>query len=89
MSADPCRRLIMEPNEVGNGTPHPDGSPCLAGTKQIPRKYKPCCKDFEFRLTACQFDVRYEKNNRMWGILLPDGGSFIQIKFCPHCGAKL
>lgn len=89
MSGDPSRRLIMEPNEVGNGTLHPDASPCMDGVRKVPKRFKACCDEFNYRTSACQFDIHYEKHGRKWGILLPDCGSYIEIKFCPHCGEAL
>ena len=57
-----------------------------------------CCKDLEYHTTnrcihhdkwACPDSVLV-KLDSIFGLPVKDGGSsFIQIKFCPFCGAKL
>jgi hypothetical protein len=75
------------------GRRHPDGSPCLEGTKSVPEGYVPCCQDFDYGTTRCAYDVRYEywKENNEWVIVIVEaaGGGGVLISYCPHCGAPL
>ncbi|MGH7175403.1 MAG: hypothetical protein ACREGR_03540 [Minisyncoccia bacterium] len=65
---------------------------CLYGTQKTPKRWKPCCESFEYRVKSCVYDIRYEWFGRgKWGIVLSEivGGGYIHIKYCPHCGKKL
>lgn len=72
---------------------HADGSPCLEGTKSVPKKYEPCCELFNSHTSTCVHDIRYEwwGKRKIWVIAISEesGGGGIEIKFCPHCGSKL
>jgi len=66
------------------------GDECLEGTKQVPKKWKACCKSFRARTESCQYEVRIEwYGGNKWGIPLPLGGGYIKIKHCPWCGEKV
>lgn len=64
---------------------------CVYGTRKVPKKWKPCCSDFDRCTLACQYEVRIEWHGRgKWGMPVLDGGSsYVPIKFCPFCGVKL
>jgi hypothetical protein len=72
---------------------HADGSMCLEGTRSVPMSFHPCCEAFGFRLSTCEYDIRFEwqKNVRQWVIKIAEtaGGGGIRIRFCPHCGTRL
>lgn len=72
---------------------HADGTPCKEGTTSTPRGFVPCCAAFAAHLATCEFDVRYEwrAKRRRWEIAVPQvaGGGGVEIRYCPHCGAKL
>jgi hypothetical protein len=66
------------------------GDECEEGTQQVPKKWKPCCEDFERRTKACQYEVRMVWYGRgKWGVPTPHDGSYIQFKHCPFCGKSL
>lgn len=69
---------------------HLDGSPCVEGTRRLPKDYKACCDIFDGHTATCTHDLRYEyiENFKSWWIALQDG-SGITIKYCPHCGSSL
>jgi hypothetical protein len=71
---------------------HPDGSKCLEGIPQAPKRgWIACCERFARATSACQYEVRIEWHGKhRWGMPVLDGGSsFIKIKYCPFCGAML
>jgi hypothetical protein len=66
------------------------GDECEEDTQRVPKTWKPCCKAFEARTKACQYEVRVVWYGRAkWGIPIPHDGSYIHIKHCPFCGKKL
>lgn len=72
---------------------HLDGSMCLQGTTSVPKKgFRPCCREFEVRLSVCAHSIRYEywSEPDRWYIITADGSyEGIRIRHCPHCGARL
>jgi len=71
---------------------HDDGTPCLEGTRQVPRGFQPCCDRFGASTTACVFDIRFEwwPKTKQWVIRIADGGSSgLKMSFCPYCGTAM
>jgi hypothetical protein len=72
---------------------HADGTPCLAGTQQVPENFVSCCADFAGHVALCVSDVRYEwyAKQKIWVIAVgaEAGGGGVEMSYCPHCGAKV
>lgn len=70
---------------------HSDGTSCPEGTRSVPRGFQPCCAAFSGHVETCYADLRYEwwPRRGAWVVILPSGGSGIEIGFCPHCGGAL
>ncbi len=72
---------------------HADGTPCKAGTRNVPDGFTPCCTIFGGHLDSCEYDVRYEwwPTQRFWVIAIAEsaGGGGVWIGHCPHCGTTL
>ncbi len=72
---------------------HADGTPCLEGTRRVPRGFAPCCAAFDRLTQNCVADLRVEwwSRRRRWFLLLPSstGNEGLEVHFCPHCGAPL
>jgi len=87
-----ARRSVQPLDGMDTPSHHPNGEPCLAGKRKVPRGFNACCERFDLATRACTFDIRFEwwPKSAAWVVRLADGGSSgLEMSFCPYCGTQL